>query len=162
MSNFKTLHSVKFDNVKVTAFYEYKILPVEVIFNVSFSVQPTSYAREHFNNNLSEFIDFLQNRKLGVYAINNKLKQYKYLFPESWKVEEYCGINYTYEHNVNVIKFGNRSALGVDILMLVCGNKENRCKELEKNSKKIISSIKNLQNFQSDKFVTIKSSRKSI
>ena len=29
MSNFKTLHSVKFDNVKVTAFYEYKILPVE-------------------------------------------------------------------------------------------------------------------------------------
>ena len=163
MSNFRTLHCEKFDNMKVTAFYEYKIRPIEIIFNVSFSVKPTPYAREYFKNDIEKFIDFLQDKKLGIYAIFGQLKEHKVNFPKMWRVEEFCGVNYTYEHDISVIKFGNRSSLGIDIIMIPFLDKRNfNCVDLQENSKRFILKLKELNNFRSDRFITIKASRKGV
>lgn len=152
MSDFKLLNKYTFKNVGIVGMYEYKIKPLEMIFNVRFSLTPTVLSRKTFSS-IKLFQEHLENNKLGHNAICSGLK--KINLPYDWKLFLPICTRYTYDHDLSVVKFNGKSCFGLDINMIMPDRYcEQRCNpNLEREYLYILCNLSKIHSFQNDEFL---------
>ena len=158
MNYFKTFSCIKFDNVKTSAMIEFNEKPLEIILNTKFSVKPTKNSIKKFNNNIEEFRKHLRKTKFGESALYRSIKTLNRM---NWNLDSWCGVNYTYNHDLNEIRFDNKVSLGVDFIFYLPYQKFTKevCDKVNKEYCKIANRISRLDNFSSDKYVIVKASK---
>ncbi len=161
MSNFKTFSKIKFCNMKTFGLLEYHEKPVELIINTTFSIIPTKRCKETFNNDLYSFQKYIRKNRLGQKILYDSVKDILY---NDWKLDPWCGVAYTYNHDINEISFNNQSNLGVDFLFILPYKQYSNkiYSEIKEKYKKISKKISMLNNFVSDENIKIVSCRKNI
>lgn len=150
MGNFKVLKSLKFKNIKIRGMYEHKLFPVELIFNVSFSITPTPIAKKEFDSN-SNLIQVVKD-KISSFSIIRNLRTVH--LPNNWKFDFPVAVRYTYEHDYDIVKFGNKSCIGIDITTTILNPKLQK-NDLYVNYVSISQDIASFNNFCTDKYFVI-------
>ena len=106
------LSKQKFQNVKISAFYEQKIKPIELIVNINCYIKPTDLAIKKLTNETyrEKMLD-----KISVSMFNSFFRKNKY---EYW---QYDGSRYTYGHELESIKLykkNNKTFFGIDLYFI--------------------------------------------
>jgi len=146
--------------MKTFGMLEYHEKPVELIINTSFSIIPNKKCKLKFNNDVQEFQKHIRRSKLGEKALYDSTQ--KIIFKD-WKLDPWCGVEYTYNHNLSELSFDNQSNLGIDFLF-VLPYKEYSNKiydEIEEKYIKMSKKLSKLYNFISDDYVNIVSCRQN-
>lgn len=107
MRDFKNLKLKTYETVKIRGMYEWRMKPVELIFNVSFSLIPKNPQQNSF--------DFQKELKkqLSLFAIDRHCKA---LSNKEWKFD---GSRYTYDHDILSIKPDlDKCSLGLDLYFI--------------------------------------------
>lgn len=159
MNHFKIFPRIKFDNIKTLAMIEHDIQPLELIINVSFSVTPTRKSQIQFDNNIGEFVKYIYKNKLGRNAI---CKNITFFNKFNWNLDSWCGISYTYEHDLSEMQFNNKSNFGIDFLLKIPHKNYSKkvYNEIHEQYSEVAKHISKLENFNSDRYLTVVSSRK--
>ncbi len=155
MNQFKIFPSIVFDNIKTSALLEFNEKPLGLILNVKFSLRSTEHSIKKFYDT-EVFIKYLKKEKLGENTLYNSIKNIECF---KWCLDSWCGVNYTYNHSLNELKFNNKVSLGIDFLFYL--PYKNYSKETHQNIKreyfKISNKLHYLKNFSSNRYIIIAS-----
>jgi len=151
MADFKKYGPKKFDNVVIVGELEYKVQPWTMIFKTKFKINPKSYAKEYFNEDLSKFHIYLANDKIGLRIIN---KTGNAIIVPGWQFD---AAYYAYDHDPKQFRFDKSNDFQIDFYCIAAQHYEQDrdLKGLIIPFSEIAKNISKLPNFQTDRYVEI-------
>ena len=144
MPDFKNFKNDCFENIKVKGMFEWRIKPIELIVNVTFSVIPilNGFNQEQFSRELGH--------RLSLGSIDKAIKS---LPPKGW---HYDGSRYTYGHDFSEVRLEDHvSSLGLDLYFI----QQDKTHCVEDFYSTISQQIAELKNFKSSEHFVIRPSR---
>ena len=159
MNEFGKLPQLKYKNVKLIGLFEKNVEPIEVIINASFFILPAKELHEEIT--IYDYRSYIKNNKFGYKVLKKEIDKLNF-GNINWKIDNYCGINYTYNHSIDDLNFNEKNtSMGIDFLFITEHKKSDiyEYKKLKKEYLIAANCIGNLSNFLSDSFVIIKPSK---
>ncbi len=147
LSNFKNLKSKNYGTIKLKGLYEYKLYPIELILNISFSIIPTKKSLKNLSTE-----EFSNKIKKKISLIN--IEKYFYKLKTNWKFD---GARFTYDHNLNCIKLRKNciSPLGIDLYYIQKSTKS----DIKEFYDEICEKISKIKIFKSTNYFLLRQDR---